>query len=242
MTKYIIISLFFLGATSCNQSSSQTEKDYINNLEEKNRALEKELQEEKNKSSSYTEKTPEPISTLQETQRKAEVPKEYFTIGSTETEVLDIQGDPSSINDLGGSSKLFMYGSSMITFRNGQVVSYSNLDNNLKIRIGSKTKSENSSDTQSEATKGNTKYVYFYCFIQDLNLEIYYSKIYKITDFNEDRLFKIKNCLVEQIRFFKQQSGKIDLFEYTFDSFTKASEQWNGQTGKKIFGDGTCGF
>jgi hypothetical protein len=43
---YTIITLIII---SCNQSPSQVEKDYIKNLEEKNRILEQELQEIKSK-------------------------------------------------------------------------------------------------------------------------------------------------------------------------------------------------
>ena len=45
----VSLLILFLTFLSCNQSPSQVEKDYIKNLEEKNKILEKELQEEKSK-------------------------------------------------------------------------------------------------------------------------------------------------------------------------------------------------
>jgi len=109
---------------SCKQNPSQAEKDYIKNLEEKNRVLEKELHEVKSKS--------EPNNISQGTKQKS---KDYFTIGSTEDEVLEVMGDPTSYIQLGSSRKDFLYEISSITFENGKVVSYNNLGENLKVRV-----------------------------------------------------------------------------------------------------------
>src|SRR6187551_348275 len=105
MNRYFYM-LSFCFLMSCNQNPSQAEKDYIKNLEEKNKVLEKELQEVKSK-----------------TEPKSKVSKGYFTIGSTEQEVLDVMGTPTSYNDVGSVGKYFMYGLSSVTLKNGKVVS-----------------------------------------------------------------------------------------------------------------------
>ena len=83
---------------SCNQNPSQTEKDYIKNLEEKNKALEKELHEVKSKT--------EPNNSPQGKKQKS---NDYFTIGSTEEEVLEVMGDPTSYRDLGILGKRYIW-------------------------------------------------------------------------------------------------------------------------------------
>jgi hypothetical protein len=136
MTKYLfILSSYFL-MTSCNQNSSQTEKDYIRNLEEKNRVLERELQEEKNKPPVYIEKKSETIYIPQETKKETEISRDYFTIGSTEDEVLEVMGDPTNIIDFGSiGMKQFSYGISTVSFKNGKVDGYSNFGKNLKVKV-----------------------------------------------------------------------------------------------------------
>src|SRR5262249_31525950 len=54
----------------------------------------------------------------------------YFTIGSSKDDVLAIQGEPSSII---GST--LHYGYSSVHFRGNQVSGYSNISNNLKVRL-----------------------------------------------------------------------------------------------------------
>lgn len=136
MKKYFFISLFYLIITSCNQNTSQAEKDYIKNLEEKNRTLERELQEEKSKPPVYIEKKSEPIYIPQKTKKETEISKDYFTIGSTEHEVLEVMGDPTNIIDFGSiGMKQFSYGISTVSFKNGKVDGYSNFENNLKVKM-----------------------------------------------------------------------------------------------------------
>jgi len=64
MNKYSYILLFYLLIISCNQNPSQAEKNYIKNLEENSRALEKEIQEISSKI--------EPINITQGTNQKSE--------------------------------------------------------------------------------------------------------------------------------------------------------------------------
>jgi hypothetical protein len=109
---------------SCNQNSSQPEKDYIKILEEKNKALEKELQELKNNS--------KPNHIHQEEAKKS---KDYFTIGSTEDKVIEVMGDPTSYMITAPEAKKFHYGISTIYFYRGKVLSYDNLEGNLKVKV-----------------------------------------------------------------------------------------------------------
>jgi hypothetical protein len=57
----------------------------------------------------------------------------YFTIGSTEDEVLAVQGTPTGI-----AFNTWSYGLSSVTFENGMVKSFHNFSNNLKIRVTKK--------------------------------------------------------------------------------------------------------
>lgn len=119
--------LFYLLIISCNENPSQPEKDYIKNLEEKNKALERELQELKSK--------PEPINISRGSKQEAKNPKDYFTIGSTEDEVVEVMGDPTSYIDFGSLGKRFHYGMSTVFFHKGKVESYNNLEKNLKVKV-----------------------------------------------------------------------------------------------------------
>ena len=120
---YLLILVFIL---SCNQNSSQTERNYIKNLEEKNIALEKELQEIKNKSESFSN---------QSAKKNSENIKYFFIIGSTEDEVIEVMGEPTSYIKTAPEAKKFHYGISTVYFYQGKVISYDNLDDNLKVRV-----------------------------------------------------------------------------------------------------------
>jgi hypothetical protein len=127
MNRYFyILSVCFL-IISCSQKPSQAERDYIKNLEEKNKVLEKELNEVK--SNSESKYVP------QETKQKSKISNEYFSIGSTEDELLEVMGDPTSYYALGPSLKRFVYGSSSVTLVEGKVDSYTNSDGNLKVKV-----------------------------------------------------------------------------------------------------------
>ena len=108
---------------SC-QNRSQVEKEYIKNLEEKNRILEKELQESKGKS--------EPVSNSQKKKQESTNVKDYFTIGSSEQEVI---GTPTKLVDLDVLGKRFYFGLCLVVFHKDKVTSYDNLDQNLKVKL-----------------------------------------------------------------------------------------------------------
>jgi outer membrane protein assembly factor BamE (lipoprotein component of BamABCDE complex) len=55
----------------------------------------------------------------------------YFTIGSSKKNVLEVQGQPSSYHE-----NWWMYGFSTVNFsKDGKVSSYSNIGNNLKVKV-----------------------------------------------------------------------------------------------------------
>jgi len=125
MRKYFY-ALITLIIVSCNQSPSQVEKDYIKNLEEKNRIMKKELKEIKSKT--------DPIN-AQGIKNNPASSKDYFTIGSTVDEVLEIMGDPTTYIDFGSLGKRLHYGTSTIFFEKGKVESYNNVEGNLKVKV-----------------------------------------------------------------------------------------------------------
>lgn len=127
MNGHFHILLSFLLFMGCNQNTSQTEKDYIKNLEEKNKVLEKELQEVKSKADT--------INISQGSKQRTKNSKDYFAIGSTEEEVIEVMGDPTGYIDLGSSGKRYQYGGSIVFFEKGKVASYNNLEGNLKARV-----------------------------------------------------------------------------------------------------------
>ncbi len=59
-----------------------------------------------------------------------EAPKAFFTLGSTASEVLSIQGDPSRVQ-----GQIWTYGLSEIQFRNGRVSRFDNFDGSLRVRM-----------------------------------------------------------------------------------------------------------
>jgi hypothetical protein len=128
MKNYFNTLLFSFLIISCNNGSSDIEKEYIKNLEEKNRQLEIELQNKENeleKNSGGNSK--------KSAKTESESSKNYFTIGSTENEVLNVMGDPTSISNI-GPYKIYYYNLSSVKFENGKVRDYHN-DGNLKIRV-----------------------------------------------------------------------------------------------------------
>ncbi len=58
----------------------------------------------------------------------------YITIGSHKDDVIRIQGTPSAMNSFGNTENL-TYGYSIVTLKNDKVANWSNIGNNLKVRI-----------------------------------------------------------------------------------------------------------
>lgn len=71
---------------------------------------------------------PEPPSSLLDGPPGSSMP--YFTIGSSSSDVLRVQGSPSRVQ-----GQTWVYGLSEIQFRNGLVLRYNNFDGSLKVRM-----------------------------------------------------------------------------------------------------------
>ncbi len=71
------------------------------------------------------------VTSPSETHKRSE---SYFTLGSSESDVLNIQGSPSSVYGSGGR-KTLTYEFSTVRLSNGVVQEYSNISNNLKIEV-----------------------------------------------------------------------------------------------------------
>jgi hypothetical protein len=127
MKRYFTIMASSLLIASCTQHPSQTEKDYIKNLEEKNKVLETELQEIKTKYNL--------ADSSQENRQNFHSKKTYFTIGSTENEVIEIMGDPTRYMVTAPEARKFYYGLSAVYFYQGKVISYDNFEDNLKVKV-----------------------------------------------------------------------------------------------------------
>lgn len=119
MNKYLFI-IFVLVISSCNPS--QTEKEYIKNLEDKNKALEAELHKYRGESGSSKRLNKQKIGS-------------FFTIGSAEEEVIQVMGEPSSYMVTAEEARKFYYGLSSVYFYKGKVISYDNLEGNLHVRV-----------------------------------------------------------------------------------------------------------
>ncbi|WP_242084971.1 hypothetical protein [Aestuariivivens sediminis] len=152
---FFIVSMITL-ILSCN-NTKQAEKEYIKSLEEKNELIQQEL-EEKNEliqqklndlENAYDDaiKDNQTVNIELEESRKRINEKikelepeksnsnDYFTIGSTEKQVLEVMGTPTSYRDRGSLGKIMRFGLNSVSFENGKVVSYNNLDGNLKVRV-----------------------------------------------------------------------------------------------------------
>jgi hypothetical protein len=167
----------------------------------------------------------------------------FFTIGSTENEVLTIQGQPTSIQNL-PNGKLLGYGMSSVTFFNGVVESFMNYGN-LKIKVVASS----SGKTNSQKTNDITKYVYFIFLTDEMRVEMDpatgkaknigsdYSKIYSIAGYDYKKEESLEFCLEGA---YKQWTGKkVTMLPRSFDDRRSAFSSWNNETGT-LFQD-ACG-
>jgi hypothetical protein len=74
--------------------------------------------------------TPSPVETPALLQPQSAAPLTFFTLGSTDSEVLSVQGPPSRIQ-----GQTWIYGLSEIQFRNGRVWRFNNFDGSLRVRM-----------------------------------------------------------------------------------------------------------
>jgi len=123
MKKFYIILLLLVLFSGCSNETSQIERDYIKNLEQKNQALEREL----------SKFMIDDISAKSANGKKKSL--DYFKIGSTEDDVINVMGEPTSYLKTAPEAKKFLYGYSTVYFYQGRVISYDNLEENLKVRV-----------------------------------------------------------------------------------------------------------
>jgi hypothetical protein len=162
----------------------------------------------------------------------------YFTIGSSENTVIQVQGQPSSIMRTGNYST-FMFGTSSVSFTNKIVDGYNNTGN-LKIKVGSS--SNNNSSTRKKTIHKNTKiakkvnnevkWIYF-TFIpktNDLFRENEYSKIYSISNYSYEMQNNLEFCLQKE---YKEMSGNgVLLLPHIYDSRDILMYKWNDEKGR----------
>jgi hypothetical protein len=144
-SKFTIVACALL-LTACGNRTSSIEKEYIQNLEEKNAILEQEIEALRNseppenhvrpKKSGNVSQFDESNTKLMEDSNKAanDYDPNFFTIGSTEEEVLRVMGDPTSISG-SKNNKWFWYDMDYVIFQDGRVERYSNQQGNLRLRV-----------------------------------------------------------------------------------------------------------
>jgi len=154
-----------------------------------------------------------------------------YSLGSTENEVLKIQGQPTSISVIGNSTTYF-YSYSSVSFENGIVVSYDNSARNLKIRI--------KPQTQKTIAKKIGKYVYFkippcpmeYDRIKEefISKEREISAVYYIPEFTEGKLIEIDHCITEDYK--KWYEKNTFLLPVIMDDKNLILTLWKAEPGK----------
>ena len=173
----------------------------------------------------------------------------YFTIGSSENTVLQVQGQPSSIMRTGNYST-FMYGSSSVSFTNKLVDGYSNRGN-LKIRVGSNA--NNASATKKKIVRqpiktakkvnNEVKWIYF-TFMTASNsgpdVDFFsgkliphafdYSKIYSISGYTYEMQKNLEFCLTKNYKEFYGES--VTLIPHIYDGRDLALLMWNNEKGR----------
>lgn len=172
----------------------------------------------------------------------------YFTIGSSEDKVIQVQGQPSSIMRTGNYST-FMYGSSSVSFTNKLVDGYSNRGN-LKIRVGStsnttpvKKKSVKKPTKTSKIVNNEVKWIYFTFMTTsysgpDVDFfsgkliphEFEYSKIYSISGYTYEMQKNLEFCLTKNYKEFYGES--VTLIPHVYDDRDLALLMWNDEKGK----------
>lgn len=121
---------------SCKPQVNTQEKEYIITLEQKNEQLTRELEEERNKPPVIiTQPNVNSVRPLEESSTAASS-YDFFTIGSTQDEVIQVMGDPSEIRDWDfNNEKWLHYGRSYVVLKDNKVKEYHNYEKNLKIKI-----------------------------------------------------------------------------------------------------------
>ena len=125
MKPTIYILLIFLLTQSCNNLDPQINEKRISKLEERIRTLEKQLEQINNSIQNDTIRNTDPQQEY----------SEYFTIGSTMDEVIDIMEEPSSYMKTAPEARKLIYSLSTVYFYQGKVISFDNLGDNLRVKV-----------------------------------------------------------------------------------------------------------
>lgn len=223
MRNLIFICYLILLIPSCNSADSKKDKAVNENtLNEQNQKI-KELEEKLSnieKSNSTHNDPPTNINVNR---------KDHFYIGDTEAEVLAVQGTPTGIQNY-GVKRIYSYDFSSVTFQDGRVTDYRDLSNNLRVQSDN-----NSGNIQNGNERPNsiTKYVFF-------EGSGYYSKIFTLNDYTEDKMLALKNCIKENIQNEAGRDKTIYCTERIFKSYKSATEEYQILQGKKMFFDRMC--
>lgn len=174
----------------------------------------------------------------------------YFTIGSTEKKVLQIQGEPTSVSKTGPFSS-FSYGSSTVSFKNGLVDGYHNAGNlkvkmNINANSGKKVNQTTSKTNIPKSKKtvkvNNTvKYIYFTIISSEPSFDVDYSGNMKPTEFEYTSMYSISGYTFEKqqslefclTKNYKEIRGRSATFLFNiFDDRSQILLSWNKEKGR----------
>jgi hypothetical protein len=238
-----LLVLLFLSA-SCDNSTNKldTNKDSLIQLQE---ARIKQLEQQLQTTPAFIMDTTFELSNEKTEIAVPKIKTNKFTIGSTEEEVLAIQGQPTSIEKITNYT-LFFYNGSRITFINGKVDSYYNAGN-LKISVGVKASQSNTQPTPSgqsskeKKERTETKYIYFTFLTTNLEITVDpftnelksrekdFTSIYSISNFTYNKLESLESCITIDYR--RWRGEKATLIPHIFDSRRLALLKWNDEKG-----------
>lgn len=255
MHKLLFIFFLIFVCIGCNNTSSKEDTNSTSSKEDTNKDSIIKLQEERinqlqQQLNNTSVTTVDTNSTTPENNKQIDLSSSlnYFTIGSTEDEVLAVQGQPTSIEKI-LDSKIFFYGGSSVTFNKGIVESYRD-DGSLKIKVGTNSKkinpsnnNDNSENVTSEKSNENkqVKYIYFTFMTTDVQIDIDpitkklknkdddYSKIYSISGYTYQKEQALEFCLTKN---YKEWFGKqVFLTAHSYDDKQLALMNWNSEKG-----------
>lgn len=173
----------------------------------------------------------------------------YFTIGSTQNKVLQVQGEPSSVTNT-GTYTIFSFGSSTVSFKNGIVDGYNNAGN-LKVKMISSDKVVSTIKKTNKPTLNKTKqvnnqekWIYFIYLPTDNSNDINgnsslsylfkreYSKLYSISNYTAEKQKNLEFCLTNSYK--KSTGNGLLLLAKVFDDRDLALMSWNIEKGTMI--------
>ena len=161
----------------------------------------------------------------------------FYKIGDTEDQILMIQGTPSAIQDY-QIMKVYKYGYSSLTFENGHLKSYNNIDKNLKISV------DNGGSANNEETNiKNTSLKFCYVIVRTNEPELKFFMGFPERGIKDEyiaspKLFTYKSSVIEIANFSEDEKYKImDKFEQQVrNDFTMKNMQLEGHGECKVMG------